>query len=619
MNPHICPVLGIRIDSSDASAGARSSAAGVCWDLSDLFAGPDDPALDRAVRSLLEDADAFAETCRDTIDCAGGPSAEHLLAALRAFEEISQRLNRLGSYGHLLYAADTSDAAARDLHQRLQQQTTEIHNRLLFFNLEWLRVEDDVAEALIAHDTLVNYRHYLRAERRYKPHTLSEPEEKICNEKANTGSRAFGRLFTELTSAMTFTVERDGEDRTMALPEVLALMHEPDRDLRRRAYDALFGRLADEGKTISFLYDVLVQDHQIDDRLRGHPHPMASRHLVNEIDRETVERMMSVTEANHPIAHEYFALKARLMGLDKIALYDQYAPVGGALPPCTYGDAREIVLEAFAKFDPEFRDLAAEFFDKNWIDAELRPGKRGGAFCAYPSPDLHPYILVNHTDNLRDVMTIAHELGHGLHGQLARAQTLLNYDTPLTTAETASVFAEFLVFDHLMETRDDPAVRLALVCSKIEDAFATVFRQNVLTRYEQMAFARREEGRLSADALCEAWWDANAAYYGDALEMPEGYRWGWSYIPHFIHTRFYCYSYVFGELLVLSLVRMYKEERAAFVPRYRALLTAGGSDSPETLLGHVGVDVRDEAFWQKGFDEIAALVSRAKELAEQVG
>jgi oligoendopeptidase F len=320
--------------------------------------------------------------------------------------------------------------------------------------------------------------------------------------------------------------------------------------------------------------------------------------------------MMEVTETNYCIAQGYFRLKAQLLGLPRLALYDQYAPVANDSEPVPYEQARQIVLAAFEAFTPAFRELAGEFFAKNWIDAEIRKGKHGGAFCASPSPQLHPYILCSYTDKLRDVMTVAHELGHGVHGCLSRKQSFLNYDTPLTIAETASVFAEMLVFDYLVERQTDAQIQIAFLAGKIEDIFATVFRQNVLTRFEEAAFAARGEARLTPDHFGSLWLEANGKYYRDAIEIPGSYRWGWSYIPHFIHSRFYCYSYVFGQLLVLSLYRMYRETGKSFVPTYLALLEAGGSDSPEALLKPLGVDIHDAKFWQKGFDEIDGLLKK---------
>jgi oligoendopeptidase F len=449
-----------------------------------------------------------------------------------------------------------------------------------------------------------------------RPHTLSESEERLLNERDNTGPRAFGRLFTELTSSLSFPFQRNGKDARLTLSEILALSHEPDREVRRRAHETLFTVLEQQSLVLTFVYDTLVQDHLTIDRLRRFPHPMAARHVANEIDADAVERMLAVTEKNFGEAQRYFRVKARVLGLPRLALYDQYAPIGTEMPPSTFERARDAILAAFGAFSPEFATAARQFFERRWIDAEVRPGKQDGAFCASPSPALHPYVLYNHTGNLRDVMTLAHELGHGVHGWLARKQTHFNYDTPLTTAETASVFGEFVVFDHLLATERDPRVQLALLCGKIEDAFATVFRQAVLTRFEQAVFARRTAGRFTPETVCRLWLDANRPYYGDAVEFTEAYRWGWSYIPHFIHSRFYCYSYVFGELLVLSLYRQYKEQGASFIPKYMALLEAGGSQSPEALLAPLGVDFHDPAFWQKGFDEIHALIERAEALAE---
>jgi oligoendopeptidase F len=596
-----------------------SSATGITWDLSDLFTGHDDPTIEQELTRGRERAEAFAARFRGTINVPGGPAAAHLLEGIHELESLSEALGRVGAYAGLLYAQDTTRQEFRDLQEKAEQRGTEIGNLLLFFTLEWLDLAEDAAARLVADPALAPYRHFLAVARRFRPHKLTEAEEKIVNEKDNTGCNAFARLHTEVVTDLTFPLEMDGAQKDLTLSEVLALLYRPERDLRRRAMEGLYAVLAQHKQVLTFAYDTLVQDHLTMDRLRRYPHPMAARHLANEIDAEAVEQMLKVTEANFPIAQDYFRLKARLLALPRLALYDQYAPVGNALPAFPFDRARAMILDAFGAFSPRFREIAAEFFTHRWIDAELRKGKRGGAFCSSPSPALHPYVLCNYTDNMRDVMTVAHELGHGLHGYLSRGQTYFQYDTPLTTAETASVFGEFLVFDHLVNAERDPAVQLALVCGKIEDAFATVFRQASLTAFERLAFERRAAGRFTPDTLCAAWLEVNGRYYGDAVEIPEGYRWGWSYIPHFIHSRFYCYSYVFGELLVLSLYRMYKEQGSSFAPRYTALLEAGGSDAPEVLLAPLGVTFRDPGFWQKGFDEIRALVDRAKTLAQQLG
>jgi len=591
-----------------------NSAAGIRWDLNDLYAGHDDPRIDATLNECYAKAERFAGRFRPLMQNPETLTADAVLEALKSLETIYEALGRAGSYAGLLYAADTAKPEYQDLEQRVEQRSTEIRNLLLFFELEWLKIDDPVAQRLLACPVLKDYRHYLGSLRRYRPHTLAEAEERIINEKDNTGRNAFGRLFSEVTSALTFQLEKDGKQEELNLSEILSLLHESDRGLRRRALETLYEGLAGHGQVLTFVYDTLLQDHLTMDRLRHYRDPMAQRHLANEIDGAAVKTLMDVVENNYSLAQDYFRLKAKLLQLPRLALYDQYAPVGKEVKPFPYNQAQQAILDAFGAFDPKFRQIGAEFFAKNWIDAEIRKGKRGGAFCASPSPRLHPYILCNYDDNLRDVMTVAHELGHGLHGSLSRKQNYFNYDTPLTTAETASVFGEMLVFDYLLDRQTEPQAQIALLAGKIEDIFATVFRQNVLTRFEELAFSARKKKRLTPEALGNLWLRANSRYYGDAVDIPEGYRWGWSYIPHFIHSRFYCYSYVFGQLLVLALYRMYKDEGKSFAPKYLALLEAGGSDSPETLLKPLGVDIHDAAFWQKGFEEMKGLVARLQAL-----
>ncbi len=597
----------------------RSTAAtGVRWDLSELFAGVDDPRIQETLQQCKADAEAFAHRYRGTINVPGGPEATLLLEGVQALEDLHERAGRVAAYAHLVYDTDTRDPAARNLQQLVEQRLTELQNLTLFFELEWLELPDDVAQRLIDDPRLLPYRHYLARERLFRPHRLSEPEEKIVNEKDVTGRNAWVRLHTEITSALKFPLEHGGETRELNLSQVLALMHEPERELRRKAHDTLYGVLSGHGEVLTFIYDTLVLDKLTMDRLRRYPTPMRARNLGNEVPDEAVEAMLDVTEQNYALAQDYFRLKARLLGLDRLMLYDQYAPIAPAATKVPFAEAKQMVLESYGAMHPSFREIAQAFFDRRWIDAEPRDGKRGGAYCSYPSPKLHPWVLCSYTGTPRDVMTVAHELGHGLHGMLARKQTLFNYHSTLPLAETASVFGEMMVFDRLVHREPSKRAQLGLLCSKIEDSFATVFRQNVLTRFEQAAFSARTEARLTADHLGDVWIDANRRYYGDAVQLTDGYRWGWSYIPHFVHTPFYCYAYVFGELLVLALYRLYQEEGPAFVPKLISLLEAGGSDTPERLLAPLGADFRDPAFWQKGLDELRRLVDWAKQLTGEL-
>lgn len=602
------------------TAGAsEKSAAGVVWDLSVLYAAPDDPRIDDTLSSLTARADAFDKTFRGTIHVPGGPAARHLRAGLQEAEALADAAYRLGAYSRLLYAADTTKDAHRALMQRVEEALTALQNKVLFFELEWLALEDDIAEKLTHDPLLATYQHHLASQRRFKPHTLSEAEEKLTNDKDLTGINAWQKLFTEFTSSQKYEMEVEGQLRALNQSEVLTLMRRPDRETRRRAHEAFFGTLEKHSQVTAFIYDTRFQDHLVNLRLRNYANPAQPRHLDNDIDGAAVETMLGVVEKNYGLAHRYFKLKAGLMGLPKLEYYDQYAPLFDVKETITFPEARDIVLRALERFSPEFSDMAQRFFDGNWIDADPRPGKRGGAFCAGVTPSANPFILMSYNDDMRDVMTLAHELGHGMHDLLASQQTLFNYHPSLPVAETASVFSEMLVFDALLAGMDDPQKRLALICGKLEDSFATVFRQTVLTRFEGLAYAARARGRLSGAKIGELWLQANAPYYGDALNMTRGYEWGWSYIPHFINTPFYCYAYSFGELLVLALYGMYRREGERFQPKYRALLASGGSASPAQQMAAIGIDIRAAAFWQVGFDELARLMGDAEKLAEMRG
>jgi oligoendopeptidase F len=602
--------------TTQATATDPGPAEGIEWDLGDLYAGPDDPSIDADLGEALAEAERFAERYRGKLATI---SAADLEAAVAALETIHVHATRAAVYSHLLFAADTSDPRHGALLQHVQERSTEIRNKLLFFELEWVALEDEHAELLLADPALEKRSHFLRAMRRYRAHVRSEPEERILEEKANTGSRAFSRLFDELVSDMRFQVRRGDEINELGEEETLALLYHPDREERRAASDALTEGLKRNERPLAFVFNTLLQDKAVDDRLRAYPSPIAARNLSNEIEAASVESLLSACVARYPLVARYYRLKARLLGLETLEDYDRYAPVSSDGSLLRFDEARSIVLGAYGDFSEEMADVAGQFFERRWIDAELRPGKRGGAFCASTIPDCHPYVLLNYTGNLRDVMTVAHELGHGVHQYLARGRGLFEQDTPLTTAETASVFGEMLVFRRLVRNEPDPKVRLSLLCGKLEDAFATVFRQVAMTRFEEtLHAARRGEGELPIERINELWMDANRPMFGDSVHLRDDYAWWWLYIPHFVHSPFYCYAYAFGELLVLALLHRYDDEGDAFVPRYLDMLRAGGSQSPETLLAKVGLDITDPDFWDGGLALLEELVAEAEELADSL-
>jgi oligoendopeptidase F len=593
------------------------SASGVSWNLgATLFKAIDDPTLAEAMTKTKTDVEAFEQKYRGTIK--KGPTAAHLLTALQEAEALQTTLIKTQSYAGLTYAADTSKNEHRALLQKAEELMTALRNQLLFFDLEWLEVPEAKAQKLMGHKKLAKYAHYLANERKSKPHMLSEAEEKIMNDKNMTGISAWQKLHTEFTASTKFKVEMDGEVKELNQSEVLVLLRHPDRTLRQRAWESLFGTLGSNSQVLSFIYDTRFQDHLVTNRLRNYSHPAQPRHQANDIDGETVGTMMSVIEKNYGLAHRYFAMKAKLLKLDKLELYDQYAPLFDVKEPMSYTQARDVILDSMQRFSPQFEQITRRFYDERWIDADPRPGKRGGAFCSGVAPAYNPFILCSYNDDMRDAMTVAHELGHGIHFYLSRKQSLFNYYMSLPVAETASVFAEMLTFDALVQRMDTPVKRLGLLCGKIEDSFATVFRQNVLTRFEELAYAARAKGRLTGEQIGQMWLEANAPYYGDAVNQTKGYEWGWSYIPHFINTPFYCYAYSFGQLLVLALYGMYKREGASFVPKYTALLESGGSLAPREQMKLVGVDIADPNFWQVGFDELERLVSEAERISEQL-
>jgi len=598
------------------AAQKKLGSEGVHWDLRDLYSSIDDKKIEKDLEKLVKKAKSFEKHFRGHIN-SKSVTPEILLKATKELEKISEKIGKLLSFAYLVFAADTSKPEHGAFLQKIQEESTLARKHLMFYELEWVELDEKKAATLINDKKLEKYRHFLEQERKYKPHRLSEAEEKILDEKSNTGSRAFKRLFDELLNNIRFQVTLNGKPAELSETETLALLYDPDRTKRKAAAKGLTNGLKDNSHVLTFIFNTLVQDHALNDRLRSFRDAMDSRNLNNEIRKETVESLITSSEKNYDMVEKYYRLKKRLLGIRKFYDYDRYAPLFPDTKTIHYDKSKEIILESFNRFSPEMAVIAQEFFDKNWIDAEAREGKRGGAFSHGTVPSAHPYVFVNYTGRLRDVMTLAHELGHGVHQYLSRKQGYFQSDTPLTTAETASVFAEILVFHNLMHSEEDPKIKLSLICSKLEDIFATVFRQVVMTRFEEnLHNDRREKGELTTEDISEIWIAANKPMFGNSVEFTDDYSYWWMYIPHFIHSPFYCYAYSFGELLVLSLSNIYLTERDGFVPKYIELLSSGGSKSPENLLHPIGVDINDPGFWQGGLDLLRNMVDEARELAK---
>ncbi|MBV9663511.1 MAG: M3 family oligoendopeptidase, partial [Actinobacteria bacterium] len=502
------------------------------------------------------------------------------------------------------------------LMQKVQERSTGIETQLLFFELEWAAVDDAQADVLLADERLAFCRHHLASVRRYRDHLLTEPEEKILTEKSVTGRGAWVRLFSELTSAIT--VELDGE--TVPLESGLSRLLQPDHEKRRVAAEAVTAALAPGLRTRAFLYNTLLHDKAVNDRLRGYPHWLASWNLAQQASDESVQALVQAVKARYDIPQRWYALKAGLLGLERLADYDRSAPTVDTDQSFDWDEGRELVLDSYASFSPELADLAKQFFDESWIDAPLRPGKRPGAFCSYTVASHHPYVFLNWTWKRNDVLTLAHELGHGVHGALAREQGIFHQSTPLTLAETASVFGETVVFGRLLEQADTPESRLSLLAEHVDGAIATVFRQTAMNQFEEAAHnARRSEGELSVDRFGELWAQTQTEMMGPSVQITEGYRSWWSYIPHFIGTPGYVYAYAYGQLLALSVYKQFEERGAAFVPQYLALLRAGGSDTPDRLAKIVDCDLSDPGFWDGGLVIIDKELAAAEQAAIDAG
>jgi len=585
------------------------------WDLEPLVESKGSAGVEELLSEARDRAAEFAQRHRGQVAELG---AEGLADAMHELAAIFDLTGRAGSYAMLSFTLDTTDPARGALIQKARELDAAIETQLLFFDLEWNQLPDERAEELLAAEGLDFCRHHLRNLRRYRPHQLSEPEERVMTELDVTGSSAFRRLYTEQLSSIE--VELPDLEEPAPLELALSRLLDPNRDLREQTARATTEALRPGLRTRAYMFNTLLADKATRDRLRAYPHWLASRNLANEASDESVAALIEAVAGRYELARRWYRLKARLLGLDRLAYWDRAAPLGDTDARIPYDEARAIVLDCYSGFSPELGEVAQGFFGNGYIDAPPRPGKRGGAFCAYTVPSRHPYLLLNYTARPYDVLVLAHELGHGVHAALASPQGIFQFNTPLTLAETASIFGETIVLERLLERAPDAAGRLDLLAGSLDGAVAAVFRQVAMNRFEDAVHsARRESGELPPERFAEVWLATQTELLGDAVELHDDYGLWWSYVPHFIDTPGYVYAYAYGHLLALSVYRRYEQEGEGFVSSYLDLLRAGGSRPPEELGRIVGVDLADPGFWSAGLDLIERQLEAAERAAEEAG
>jgi oligoendopeptidase F len=577
------------------------------WRLEDLYESMESPRFADDMKRAQRLAKLFAETWRGRLAAIADSdeAGERLAEAVRAYEELQDLTGRVMSYASLLYASDTSDADRAKFYGDANERITALAGDILFFELELNRLDDAKLEAAMANPALGRYRPWLEDIRKEKPHQLPDEIEQLFLEKSVSGAAAWNRLFDDTMSALRF----DFEGESLTLEPLLGKLQDPDEKKREAAANALAATLGANLRLFTLLTNTLAKDKEVSDRWRKFADVADSRHLANRVEPEVVAALVAaVTDAYPRLSHRYYALKARWFGKERLAHWDRNAPLPGA-PSRVYPweTARDTVLEAYGAFSPRMAEIARRFFDEGWIDAPVRPGKAPGAFAHPTTPSAHPYVLVNYLGKPRDVTTLAHELGHGVHQVLASVNGALMAPTPLTLAETASVFGEMLTF-RAMLAASDPAERKAMLAAKVEDMLNTVVRQIAFYKFERLVHLERRNGELTADRIAEFWMSAQAESLGPAIELKSGYETYWAYIGHFIHSPFYVYAYAFGDCLVNSLYGVYEKSREGFAERYLAMLSAGGSKSYGELLKPFGLDAKDPAFWSIGLSVIGRMI-----------
>jgi oligoendopeptidase F len=579
------------------------------WSLSDLFESQNSAAMQAAL-ARIETLAAQFESHRERLQAE--ISTGEFLSIIKDYEAINHLARRIYSFAGLSFAADTQDQAIQAFMARIDQLVAELENRTLFFSLWWKELDETNAGRLMAASG--DYRYWLEEMRRFKPHTLSEAEEKIINIKNVTGVNALGNLYDTITNRYTFKLTVDGEERDLTRGEVMVYARSSDPALRSAAYQELYRVYGNDGPILGQIYQTIVHDWRNEQvELRHYADPISARNLSNDVPDDVVDTLLAVCQRNAGLFQRFFRLKARLLGMPHLRRYDIYAPVAKAEKNYEFGQAAGMVMESFQRFDERFANLARRVFEDRHLDSEIRKGKRSGAFCWTVVPDYSPWVLLNYQGRSEDVATMAHELGHAIHSMLAERHTIFTQQASLPLAETASTFGEMMLVDRLLADEQDEAVRRDLLFKQADDSYATILRQAFFALFERQAHTMIKEG-ASIDDLSAAYLQNLRDQFGEAVEISDEFRWEWVSIPHIYQTPFYVYAYAFGQLLVLSLYRQYRTEGESFKPRYLEILAAGGSDSPAEILARAGIDIHQEAFWQGGFDVVSGLVDQLEAL-----
>jgi len=577
----------------------------VVWDLSHLYSGQDDPRIQEDLSFVKEEAKEIESGFKGKVK---ELPPEGVLELVKRHERLSQTFSRISSFAQLDFFTDCTNPEKSAFLQKIREEGSAIQKHLIFFELEWQKVDDEQALTLLSDHLLREYAHYLSFLRRYTPYTLSEAEEKILIEISPVGRSSWVALFDKVMAAILYGNEKRTQE------EILSDLYSPDRAIRIKAHQEFTEGLGTQEHVFTHCFNTVLAEKAIEDRLRGYPSWLTSMNLESELLDETVDILISSVTKHYAIVESYYEKKKKILGLRTLYDYDRYAPIEG-LPEevITWEECKKIVLDAYFDFSKRLGEIAQRFFDDGWIHAPVVPGKTSGAFAHPTVPDCHPYILVNYTGRLRDVETVAHELGHGVHQYLSRGVGFFNSRTPLPLAETASVFGEMLVFKRLIERYKSKDARRALLAGKIESIFATVFRQVAMNRFEHAIHSRRrDKGELSPDEFGRLWIETQQEMFGRSVRLTREYSHWWSYISHFIHSPGYVYSYAFGELLVLALYNMYEKGEEGFIEKYEALLASGGKESPYELLRPFGIDLNDPEFWKGGLSVIERMVDEIK-------